>query len=73
MDDKKSKSNPETDITGKKEQHDCNLCGKSFPSETALIIHKNNFHTGNFSCHLCKYAFKNLVLLEAHIGKIHKT
>ena len=52
--------------------HDCNLCGKSFPRK-ALFSHKNNFHNGNFSCHLCNYAFKNLVLLEVHIGKMHNT
>ena len=55
-----------------KKQIDCDLCERSFPSEKGLIFHKNNFHTGHFPCGLCNYAFKNRVLLEVHLEKMHK-
>ncbi len=49
----------------------CEPCGKSYKSFDSFAKHRNNTHTGNFSCLRCKAVYKKRATLELHLSKKH--
>ena len=54
-------------------QFQCNICGKTFPGQSALTKHiKRHSNTRNYPCNLCSKAFTVKTDLNSHIklGKV---
>ena len=57
-----------------KNNHNCEMCGKSFTVKNSLLNHISAVHKGlkEHKCHLCNKAYGYKNILKAHIKNVHE-
>ena len=58
---------------GKRRPHECEVCGKGFPTPSHLVAHER-VHSGErpFQCIVCKKAFTTNGALTTHVAGVHR-